>query len=90
MSFERGDCVDEASKVIGRVLRTYRKKQKLSQEVVSGLAGIDRNLYSKIERGEKALTVLMLFLFAEVLRVSPHTLLTAIEEELKISGVFTA
>lgn len=82
--------MDEASKVIGRVFRVYRKKRELSQEVVSGLAGINRNLYSKIERGEKAPTVLMLFLFADVLQVSPHTLLSAIEEELKLSGVFSA
>ena len=37
--------------LIGNVLRSFRKEKKMSQEVLSGLAGLDRTHYSKIERG---------------------------------------
>jgi DNA-binding XRE family transcriptional regulator len=40
-------------KLVGRVIAYYRKSRKLSQEVLSGLAGICRTHLSAIERGER-------------------------------------
>ena len=84
--FRRGDIVDEFSGAIGETFQNYRKKCGLSQEVVSGLIGLDRNLYRRIERGEKVPTVRTLLLIAEVFHVSPQTLLASIEEEIDSRG----
>ncbi len=43
--------------LIGEVIRTYRVQRGLSQEVLSGLAGLDRTHYSKIERGLRSPTI---------------------------------
>ncbi|MBR0144016.1 MAG: helix-turn-helix transcriptional regulator, partial [Clostridia bacterium] len=43
--------------LIGRVIRDLRKSRGKSQEVVSGLAGLDRTHYSKIERGQRSPTI---------------------------------
>lgn len=42
---------------IGTAIRHLRKSRKQSQEVFSGLAGIDRSHLAKIERGEKAANI---------------------------------
>jgi transcriptional regulator with XRE-family HTH domain len=44
-------------KLVGRVIAYYRKSRKLSQEVLSGLAGICRTHLSAIERGERKPTM---------------------------------
>ena len=42
---------------IGEVIRICRVQKGLSQEVLSGLAGLDRTHYSKIERGLRSPTI---------------------------------
>lgn len=42
---------------IGASIRRLRRSRKQSQEVLSGLAGIDRSHLAKIERGEKAANI---------------------------------
>lgn len=42
---------------IGTTIRRLRRMRKQSQEVLSGLAGIDRSHLAKIERGEKSANV---------------------------------
>lgn len=37
--------------LVGQVIQSYRLRKGMSQEVLSGLAGLDRTHYSKIERG---------------------------------------
>ncbi len=66
--------------LIGSVLRDYRKTKGLSQEVLSGLAGLDRTHYSKIERGLRSPTLETLFKVAHALDVPPHELVVAIEK----------
>lgn len=39
--------------VVGNVIQELREKKGLSQEVVSGLAGIGRTHLSAVERGER-------------------------------------
>ena len=66
--------------VIGLVIRAYRLERGLSQEVLSGLAGLDRTHYSKLERGLRSPNLETLFRLAQALDVAPHVLVRAIEE----------
>ena len=50
--------------LIGEVIRNFRRSKGLSQEVLSGLADLDRTHYSKIERGLRTPTVGTLFKIA--------------------------
>ena len=70
------------AEIVGQVLQRKREQKKLSQEVVSGLAGIGRTHLSAIERGERKPTLETFFKIAEALNIRPSVLLTAIEEEL--------
>ncbi len=69
--------------LIGKVLRRFRKDKKMSQEVLSGLAGLDRTHYSKLERGLRSPTVDTLFKIAQALDTQPHKLMMAIEEAVE-------
>lgn len=64
---------------IGEVIRTYRVRKGLSQEVLSGLAGLDRTHYSKIERGLRSPTIDTFFRIAQALDIPPHQLMEALE-----------
>ncbi|MCI6255994.1 MAG: helix-turn-helix domain-containing protein [Clostridiales bacterium] len=69
--------------LVGQVLRSYRKSRHLSQEVLSGLAGLDRTHYSKLERGLRSPTIDTLFKIAHALNVPPHEIVIALEQALK-------
>lgn len=71
-----------SAETVGKVIRSFRKSKGLSQEVLSGLAGLDRTHYSKIERGLRSPTIDTLFRIAQALDVSPHVLIKAIEAEV--------
>ena len=60
----------DASKV-GIVIQTIREEKGLSQEVVSGLAGIGRIHLSAIERGQRKPTLETFFRLAEALDMPP-------------------
>ncbi len=64
---------------IGQVLREHREEKGMSQEVLSGLAGLDRTHYSKIERGLRSPTLDTLFKIAQALDIPPHKLVKAME-----------
>ena len=66
--------------LIGNVLRNFRKEKKMSQEVLSGLAGLDRTHYSKIERGLRSPTIDTLFKIAHALDMPAHQLMRSIED----------
>ena len=42
--------------IVGCVIQRFREEKKLSQEVVSGFAGIGRTHLSAIERGERKMS----------------------------------
>ena len=69
------------AKIVGQVLQREREKRKLSQEVVSGLAGIGRTHLSAIERGERKPTLETFFRLALALNMKPSALMAAIETE---------
>ncbi len=68
------------AKLIGSVIRGLRRARGLSQEVLSGLADLDRTHYSKIERGLRSPTIETLFKIARALDIPPHEIVSAIEE----------
>jgi transcriptional regulator with XRE-family HTH domain len=67
----------------GKIIRRHRINKKLTQEQLSGLAGLDRTHYSKIERGLRSPNLETLFKIAYALDILPHVLIKAIEEEQK-------
>lgn len=68
---------------VGRVIRTCRKRKGLSQEILSGLAGLDRTHYSKIERGLRSPTIDTFFKIAHALDMPPHQLMKELEIALE-------
>ncbi len=70
--------------LIGKVIQEMRKSKGMSQEVLSGLAGLDRTHYSKIERGLRSPTIDTLFKIAHALDTTPHEIIIKIEKEAAI------
>ena len=66
--------------IVGKVLKEYRERAGMTQEVFSGLAGLDRTHYSKLERGERAPTLETLFKIGQALDIPPNMILKSIEE----------
>ena len=73
--------IDFDEKAIGKVVRQLRLDRKLSQEVVSGLAGIARSHLAMIESGSKQPNFETLWRLANALNLKPHELVRLIEEE---------
>ncbi|MDD6644183.1 MAG: helix-turn-helix transcriptional regulator [Firmicutes bacterium] len=69
--------------IVGRVLQRFREKKGMSQELVSGLAGIGRTHLSAIERGERKPTLETFYKIGQAMQIRPSVLLAAIEEEVK-------
>ena len=66
--------------IVGRVLVEYRERKGLTQDVLSGLAGLDRTHYSKLERGLRSPTLDTLFKIGQALFVPPHVILKSIAD----------
>ena len=71
------------AEVIGEAIRSCRKRKGISQEVLSGLAGLDRTHYSKIERGLRSPTIDTLFKISHALDMKPHELMYEIEQAVQ-------
>ena len=69
---------------VGAVIQEIRESKGLSQEVVSGLAGIGRTHLSAIERGIRKPTLETFFKLAEAMDIPPHQLMKQIEDYLKL------
>ena len=78
----RGECVVSAE-LVGKVIQRLRKNKGMSQEVLSGLATLDRTHYSKIERGLRSPTIDTLFKIAHALDILPHELMIEIEKAVE-------
>ena len=68
---------------VGAVIQAYREERGLSQEVVSGLAGIGRTHLSAIERGQRKPTLETFFKIADAMDIPPHQLMKRIEDSIK-------
>lgn len=72
------------AELVGEVIRKCRERKGMSQEVLSGLAGLDRTHYSKIERGLRNPTTDTIFRIAHALDMPPHKLVKEIEDALQL------
>lgn len=69
------------TRAVGTAIRRIRKERELSQEVVSGLAGIARSHLSMIENGSKNANFETLWKIANAFGMEPHELVRLIEKE---------
>ena len=69
------------NKITGYVIRELRIKRELTQEVLSGLAGIPRSHLAMIESGRKNANVDTLWRIADALNIRLSQLLQMLEEE---------
>jgi len=68
--------------VVGRVITAYRMRRGVTQEVLSGLAGIGRTHLSAIERGERKPTLETLYRLSLALEVKMSDIVVDIEDAL--------
>ncbi len=69
--------------VIGQTIRKVRKEKKLSQDVLSGLAGIARTHLTMIENGDKQVNFETIWRIALALDMRPSELVKRIEQGLE-------
>ena len=67
--------------IVGRTVRKLRKEKGLSQDVLSGFAGIARTHLTMIENGTKQANFETLWKIAEALEIKPSELVAQIEIE---------
>ena len=68
--------------IVGAVIKSYREKKGISQEVLSGLADIGRTHLSAIERGERKPTLETFYRICKALEIEASELWQAIEDEI--------
>ena len=71
------------NRAIGAAIHRLRKEKNLSQEVLSGLAGIARSHLSMIETGDKQANFETIWRLANAFGIEPHELVLLIEKEIK-------
>ena len=67
------------AKRIGSTIAQYRERKNMSQELLSGLAGIGRTHLSAIERGQRKPTLETFARIAEAMDIAPSALLASVE-----------
>lgn len=78
-----GDPMQFDNRAVGMVIRRVRRKRGLSQEVVSGLAGIARTHLTMIENGSKQPNLETVWKIALALNMQPSELVRQIEQEIE-------
>lgn len=73
--------IDYNRRAVGLVIRELRTERRLSQEVLSGLAGIARSHLAMIELGTKQANFETLWRIANALNMRPCELVLRIEEK---------
>ena len=68
---------------VGRTIRKLRNKKSISQDVLSGLAGIARTHLTMIENGDKQANFETLWKIANALNMRPSELVALIENEIE-------
>lgn len=69
--------------IIGQVIKELRKSKNLSQEVLSGLAGLARSHLAMIESGAKQANFETIWRIAIALEIKPSTLVQYIENRIE-------
>ena len=68
---------------VGKAIRDLRKEKGISQDVLSGFAGIARTHLTMIENGTKQANFETLWKIALALDIRPSELVAMIEEEIE-------
>ena len=68
------------------MIRKMRTQKHMTQELLSGFAGIARSHLSMIENGTKQANVDTLWRIAQALDIKPSQLVAAIEDEIAQQG----
>ena len=71
------------NKAVGRAIRGLRKEKGLSQDILSGFAGIARTHLTMIENGTKQANFETLWRIARALDMRPSELVSRIENEIE-------
>lgn len=79
---ERDVAMQFDNAVVGETIRTLRKEKGLSQEVLSGLAGIARTHLTMIEGGNKQANFQTIWRIALALDMRPSELTARIEDAI--------
>ncbi len=77
-------------RAVGQAIRIHRKELGISQEILSGLAGIGRTHLTMIENGNKQPNLETIWKIASALNILPSELIKTIEEILVNSTIDTA
>ena len=80
---KRGETVQFDNNAVGRIIHDLRKKKDVSQDVLSGFAGIARSHLAMIERGRKQANFETLWKIANALDMRPSELVALIENEIE-------
>lgn len=71
------------SSIVGEAIAHFRKRKKLSQEVLSGLSDIGRTHLSAIERGERKPTLETLYRISLALDIKMSEIILEVEKRLE-------
>jgi transcriptional regulator with XRE-family HTH domain len=74
--------VKNPNAAFGKIIAGLRQTARLSQEELADRAAIHRTYVSKIERGPKSPTIVMLFRLAKALDTAPSKILRQLESDL--------
>lgn len=72
--------------ISGQIIRELRKKQGLTQEVLSGLAAISRSHLAEIETGHTNANVETLWKLSEALGIKMSGLMRMVEQTIEREG----
>lgn len=75
------------NQAVGIVICRQRKEKGMTQELLSGLAGIARSHLSMIENGTKQPNFETIWKIAEALEIRPSVLVAEIEREITNTGM---
>ncbi|QOS81262.1 helix-turn-helix transcriptional regulator [Paenibacillus sp. JNUCC31] len=72
----------KSEEIFGQVLKTIRKRNKMSQEKLAFQSNLDRTYISMLERGIHQPTLNSLLALAEALNMKASELVRLVEEEI--------
>ena len=72
--------------ITGRIIRIFRDRQRLTQEMLSGLAGISRSHLAEIETGHTNANVETLWRISDALGMKMSDLIRMVEQEIVREG----
>lgn len=72
-----------SSEIVGKVIAEFREKKNISQEVLSGFAGIARTHLSMIENGKRKPTLETFYRICQSMGVKPSVVMEEIERREK-------